>query len=117
MALPRGARLAAALWIVFAIVAWNVVFDRVIVVAGRTYVASAARAVRGGGAPLLISDWMSDASGRAVWWATAVGGGIAVVGLSGVAWALRARTSTPKFHVDSPDSSAEDAACAPPSIR
>ena len=36
-----AARLARALWIAWAIVVWNVVFDRVIVVAGRSYVAAA----------------------------------------------------------------------------
>ena len=34
-------RLAVALWIVWAVVVWNVVFDRVLVNAGREYVRSA----------------------------------------------------------------------------
>ena len=36
-----GVSLARGLWIVWAIVVWNVVFDHVIVVAGREYLAAA----------------------------------------------------------------------------
>ena len=40
---PRvAARLARVLWIAWAIVVWNVVFDHTIVVAGRDYIAAAA---------------------------------------------------------------------------
>jgi hypothetical protein len=37
----RAARMARWLWIAFAIVVWNVVFDRVLVLAGRQYVHAA----------------------------------------------------------------------------
>ena len=44
MAMNRT-RLAVALWIVWAIVVWNVVFDQVLVNAGRDYVRAAMAAV------------------------------------------------------------------------
>jgi len=42
----RTARVAVALWIALAVVVWNVVFDRVLVVAGRQYVYAATIAAR-----------------------------------------------------------------------
>jgi hypothetical protein len=117
MALPRGARLAVALWIAFAIVAWNVVFDRVIVVGARDYLAAVRQAAPDPGAALLISDWMQPAIQRAFWSANAVGGGIALIGLAAVALAIRAQSSTSGALSESPDPSAEDVACAPHSIR
>ena len=41
---PQMARITLALWILWAILVWNVVFDHVIVVAGREYIAAATRA-------------------------------------------------------------------------
>ena len=117
MTLPRGARLAAALWIVFAIVAWNVVFDRVIVVAGRGYLTAAREVARDRGASLLINDWMPAAIVRALWSATAVGGAIAFFGLAALTWAVRAQSSASLALSDQPDPSAEDLSCAPPSTR
>ena len=38
---PTAARLARALWIIWAIIVWNVVFDQVIVRAGRDYLVAA----------------------------------------------------------------------------
>jgi hypothetical protein len=93
MVLPRGARLAAGLWIVFAVVAWNVVFDRVIINAGRLYAKAAKQAARESQVVLLIDDWMPQAVSRAVRVATAVGGSIALFGLGAVAWASRPRIS------------------------
>ena len=78
-------RLAAAIWIVFAIVAWNVVFDRVIVVAGRAYVEAAGRTSRETGTYLLLDAWMRPAIARAFWSATVVGAAIAVCGLGALA--------------------------------
>jgi hypothetical protein len=117
MALPRGTRLAAALWIAFAIVAWNVVFDRVIVVGARDYLAAARQAEPDPGAALLISDWMPPAIQRALWSANAVGGAIALIGLAALAFAIRAQSSTSGALSESPEPSAEDIACAPRSIR
>ena len=39
-------RIARALWIAWALVVWNVVFDRVIVVAGRAYILAAEAVAR-----------------------------------------------------------------------
>src|SRR6187200_210737 len=57
--------MALALWIVLAFVVWNVVFDRVLVLAGRQYVYAATRAARGSGPYLLVDDWMRPAVARA----------------------------------------------------
>lgn len=117
MALPRRARLAAGLWIAFAIVAWNVVFDRVIVVGARDYLAAARQAATASGGSVLISDWMPPAIERALWSASAVGAAIAIIGLLGVAWAVHAQRAPSGAPSESTASSVEDIACAPPSIR
>ena len=78
-----AARLARALWIAWAIIVWNVVFDRVIVVAGRSYVTAARQAVAANpSGPLVnIDDWMRPAVTRGFWLATASAGAILVTGL------------------------------------
>ena len=87
----RAARLADALWIAWAVVVWNVVFDHVIVVAGRHYLTAADLAAQGSGAYARIDDWMRPAVTRALWTATAAGAAILAVGLVSVR--LAARTS------------------------
>ena len=72
-------RAAAWLWILWAFVVWNVVFDRVIVVAGRDYL-TIARAAAKTGVYLKIDDTMRPAHSRALWLATASAGVILVVG-------------------------------------
>ena len=47
---PTGTSLAMAFWIAWAVVVWNVVFDHVIVVAGRQYLNAAGIAAQGSGA-------------------------------------------------------------------
>ena len=81
-----AARLARALWIVWALVVWNVVFDRVIVVSGRRYVAAAFRsdAADPAARPLDMDDWMQPAVTRGVSMATAAAGAILLVGLAAV---------------------------------
>ena len=75
--MPLDKRRAAAwLWLVLAFVVWNVVFDRVIVVAGREYLDIARAAVRSNGPYALIDDAMRPARSRAFWFATASAGGI-----------------------------------------
>jgi hypothetical protein len=89
-----AARLARALWIVWAVVVWNVVFDRVIVVAGRNYITAAYRAaaVAPSARPPAMDDWMEPAVTRGLWMATAAAGAILVTGLVSVrAWELRIR--------------------------
>jgi hypothetical protein len=85
----RAARVAVALWVAWAVVVWNVVFDHVIVVAGRDYLNAAGIAAAGSGAYARIDDWMRPAVGRALWTATAAGAAILVIGLVSVRLAAR----------------------------
>jgi hypothetical protein len=70
----RAARIAVALWITWAVAVWNVVFDRVIVVAGRSYISAAVRAADGPGPYARMDDWMRPAVTRAFWTASAAAG-------------------------------------------
>lgn len=67
----RAARIATALWIVWAAIVWNVVFDQAIVLAGQDYVHAAVVAANGPGPYARIDDWMRPAVARAFWMATA----------------------------------------------
>src|SRR6266576_6939440 len=87
--LRRSPRLAAALWLVLAFVVWNVVFDRVLVLAGRRYSYAAAQAVREGRAYLRIDDSMRPALAQGVRVASVTALGIAAFGLLAVAVAAR----------------------------
>lgn len=80
----RARRLARVLFVVWAVVVWNVVFDRVIVVAGREYVRAATLAARGPGPYARIDDWMRPAVTRGLWMATAAGATILIVGLAAI---------------------------------
>jgi len=80
---------AVALWIALAIVVWNVVFDRVLVVAGRQYVYAATRAARSSGPYVRVDDWMRPAERRAVWMASAAGGTVLAAGLVSISLAAR----------------------------
>jgi hypothetical protein len=73
-------RVALCLWTVWAVVVWNVVFDRVIVVAGREYV-NVARAAAKAGSYAKIEDTMRPARSRALWLATGSAAGILAVGI------------------------------------
>jgi hypothetical protein len=70
--LRHSARFAVALWLVLAFVVWNVVFDRILVLAGRRYSYAAIMAVRGGHAYLRIDDWMRPAIAQGVLIAVAI---------------------------------------------
>jgi hypothetical protein len=86
---PRiAARVAVALWIAWAVIVWNVVFDHVIVVAGRNYIAAARRAAVAG-AFANMDDWMRPAVTRGFWLATASAAFILLTGLAAVARAAR----------------------------
>jgi len=85
----RARRIARALWIAWAIVVWNVVFERVIVVAGREYVYAATVAAKGAGPYARMDDWMRPAVTRARWSATAAGATILFVGLVAVQLSVR----------------------------
>jgi hypothetical protein len=87
----REIRLAAALWIAWAVIVWNVVFDHAIVVAGRAYVHAASVAAQRGGPFARMDDWMRPAVVRGVWMASAAAATILVAGLVGIRAAARAR--------------------------
>ena len=89
----KRVRLAVALWVVLAFLVWNVVFDRMLVVAGRRYSHAAAVAARRGESFLRIDDWMRPAINRA---AVVASGTAAIVGGLGLlAVALAARRHAP----------------------
>ena len=77
-------RIALWLWIIWAVVVWNVVFDRVIVVAGREYL-NVARAAVKTGTYAKIEETMRPARSRALWLATGSAAGILAVGLISIA--------------------------------
>ena len=84
----RAARIARALWIAWALVVWNLVFDRSIVTAGRAYVSATvhAAATRDSSASAVrMDDWMRPAVTRGLWTATAAGGAVLATGL----WSVR----------------------------
>jgi hypothetical protein len=83
MRLTRRTRVIAIFWAVAAVVAWNAVFDRVIVLAGRQYIRAAVAADQAGSS-LAIADWMEPAVVRAFRQATAVGVGVAILGFLAV---------------------------------
>ncbi|MGE3507351.1 MAG: hypothetical protein AB7N65_00525 [Vicinamibacterales bacterium] len=84
-------RLARLLWVVLAVVVWHVVFDRVIVLAGRTYVHAAATAFQTGQPPVLMAPWMAAARARGVRLASAAAVPTALLGLLAVHLASRGR--------------------------
>src|SRR5258708_35959938 len=104
---PRtSARLARALWIAWAVIVWNVVFDHAIVVAGRDYIA-AARAAAGAADfadsvkrqpgtmkpdhPFAnMDDWSRPAVRRGFWMATAAGAAVLFTGVAAVSVSARA---------------------------
>jgi ABC-type Fe3+ transport system permease subunit len=86
-------RLAVALWIVWAIVVWNVVFDRVLVEAGRDYVRTAMAAASGPGPYARIDDRMRPALTQALVAASAAAVAIVLVGLVAIRLAARRATS------------------------
>ena len=94
---PAAVRLARALLLAWAVIVWNVVFDQVIVFAGRGYVHAAGLAAKGPGPYVRIDDWMRPAVTRALWIATAAAGGILGAGLVAVRAAAR-----PGVHGDRP---------------
>jgi hypothetical protein len=87
----RKVVVAVALWLLFAAVVWNVIFDRLIVLAGRRYSHDAYVLYRSTGRYLLINDVMRPATAHAVRVASAVAGTIAVVALIAIRYAARAR--------------------------
>jgi hypothetical protein len=91
MPMTRSSRLAAALWIAFAVVVWNVVLDQVIVVAGRQYIIAAVASAESMGPFVRINDWMRPAVTRGLWLANAAAAVILAVGFVALRTATRAR--------------------------
>ncbi len=90
--MPRPARIAAALWIAWAVVVWNVVFDQVIVVAGRRYIIAAIASADAMGPFVRLDDWMRPAVTRGAWLATLAAAVILVIGF----FTLRLATRSPQ---------------------
>ena len=74
-------RVAIWLWMAFAFLVWNAVFDQVIIDAGRHYVEIATASGEANGPYLKIEDTMGPARSRALWLATASAGAILVVAI------------------------------------
>jgi hypothetical protein len=87
----RQVKAAAVLWVVFAIVVWNVVFDRVLVLEGRRYVFAAATAADAHQPYVLAEPWMRAAQARGLKLATAIAAPIALFGLLAVAFVAKRR--------------------------
>jgi hypothetical protein len=84
-------RIARALWVAWAIILWNVVFDHVIVVAGREYLVAAVRSARVGALSSFVNmdDWMRPAVSRGLWIATAAAAAVLMAGWLSIAQASR----------------------------
>jgi hypothetical protein len=85
-------RVAVWLCVLWAFVVWNVVFDRVIIEAGREYVRTADAAARGAGPYARIEDTMRPARSRALWLATLSAGVILVAGFLAISTTRPRRT-------------------------
>jgi hypothetical protein len=81
--MTRAMRLALGLWIAWAVVVWNVVFDHTIEVAGRTYLYAAGLAAQRGGPYARIGDWMGPAVFTGLWNASIAAAVILALGLGG----------------------------------
>lgn len=83
MRLPRRQAVTAAvvLWLVFAFLVWNVIFDRLIVLAGRRYSHDATVHFRTTGTYLLIDDVMRPAIRHGALVASISAGAIVLVAL------------------------------------
>jgi hypothetical protein len=88
----RSVKLAAVLWLVLAFLVWNVVFDRMLVLAGRRYSHAAAVAARQGEPYLTIDDWMRPAIHQAVIAASGSAALVGAIGLMGLTLAARRRS-------------------------
>jgi hypothetical protein len=80
--------MAIGLWIAFAVVVWNVIFDRVLVLAGRRYVLAAWVSSSESRGYVKADDWMRSATADGAQLATMVAGGVLLIGLIliGIAW-------------------------------
>jgi hypothetical protein len=77
----RTARVAIWLWVTLAVFVFAVVFDHVIVTAGREYITAANRSVLAGGPYEPVGAWMQPAVRRGLATAAALGASILLCGL------------------------------------
>ena len=77
-------RIAQTLWIAWSLAIWNVVFDSIVVAAGREYLAAAIPAALAAGPYPRMDDWMVPAVTRGLWVATASSAAILLVGLAAI---------------------------------
>jgi len=89
MSRSRRANIARALWVAWAVIVWNVVFDRIIVVAGREYIRTAIDAAAAGRPRPRLDDFMRPAVPHGVWVSSVSALTILVVGLLSIAYASR----------------------------
>jgi hypothetical protein len=74
-------RFALVLWIAWAALVWNVVFDRVIVLAARGYIAAATAAASADTPRYEDMDaWMRPAVSQGLWLATSIAAAIVMTG-------------------------------------
>ena len=85
----QAVRIARRLWIAWAVIVWNVVFDHVIVRAGRRAIAAANHSAAG---RINIDDFMGPAIPRGLWLATLAASAILIVGLSCIQVATRVQS-------------------------
>jgi hypothetical protein len=92
-------RIARALWIAWAIILWNVVFDHVIVIAGREYLVAAVRSARLSAlsSPVNMDDWMQPAVSHGLWIATFAAAAVLIAGMASIAQAARRSQSSHPF--------------------
>ena len=87
--ITRRHALALAVWTAFACVVWNVVFDRVLVVAGRQYVAAAVVADGTSDLRPRLEDWMLSAQRQALGAATTAAAGVLAIGFIPIGFLVR----------------------------
>ena len=87
-AMRRTARLA---WAAFAVVVWNVVFDAIVIQAGRDYLTLQALHQQGRAPAVTIRGVMEPGVARAARTATLSGGGVGAAGLLAIWLAARRR--------------------------
>jgi ABC-type Fe3+ transport system permease subunit len=90
----RRRRAAILLWAAFAVVVWNVVFDAVVIEAGRDYLTRQALHQQGQGPGVTIPSVMRPGVLRGVRLASLFGGGVAGCGLVAVWVAARCRRTS-----------------------
>jgi hypothetical protein len=94
---PVSVRIAAALWLILAVVIWNVVFDSYIDAGMAEYLRRQAFYEQGRGSQPSIDVVMDDAVAHGARAATGWAGAVAAFGLAGVwyaGWRLRACNRT-----------------------